>query len=552
MRTKLYSVGAMVCAVLAGCSTFTPGDAGRGTHSAAPPSIEWPARDLEVLRAQSAKTPARVMGFEWRKDAEQSKATDRDRYVTSHADFTVHHNAVHGLALVRLFEDHRAVNHPAAWPKIRSAYESTLGFLPNGTVITSRGLSAERAKQVATQQSQWLDFGNISREREGEQTVYSKDLTGSRLLSGMHIRIPPREQEAPKGLVLHLHALRANPGERAMREEMIRRGWAVIDVHTDSQIEAPLAKRNREAFEKAMMDRNFAWTVAFKGFQVGGVDGRGEEIVVLARPLTMARDFKAAVAKMEKLSEYEFELTASTDAGELGAEIARLTDDALASNAYGVEAIVMYLREHRPDLLRGPLVIMGYSAGSLATPAVIARLRQMENPPRIDAVVLTGSGADLFMLSQESTLTDGGVTLRDGKKKPTKEMVAKVGEAYRARVNLDPMVAGAYLQDLPVLQVHASRDDWVPHEGGELLYGKLGRPDRLTVSGGHIRLFWTLSWYQDQIADWVESKVRAKQPAAMMPRDRAWLGRLGFLRNDGRMRSRRRRRGQGCRPSRRR
>lgn len=509
MRTKLYSVGVLVCAVLAGCSTFTPAHAGRGTRSAAPPTIQWPARDLAVLREQSAKTPERVMGFAWRKDVDQSKATDRDRYVTSHADFTVSHNAVHGLALVRLFEDHREKNHPVQWAKIRSDFDASTGFMPNGTVITSRGLSAERAKLAATHQSQWLDFGNLTREHDGEQTVYSKDLTDSRLLSGMYIRIPPREQEAPKGLVLHLHALQANPGERAMREEMIRRGWAVIDVHTDSRIEAPLAKRNREAFEKAMMEKSIAWKVAFEGLYIG-LDGQGEQLVVLAQPLTMARDFKIAAAKMEKLSEYEFELTASTDAAELGAEIARLTDDALASNAYGVEAIVMYLREHRPDLLQGPLVIMGYSAGSLATPAVIARLRQMENPPRLDAVVLTGSGADLFMLSQESTLTDGGVTLRDGKKRPKKEMVAKVGEAYRASVNLDPMVAGAYLQDLPVLQVHASRDDWVPHEGGELLHEKLGRPDLLTISGGHIRLFWTLSWYADQIADWVESKVRAE------------------------------------------
>lgn len=509
MRTTLYSVGALVCAVLSGCSTFTPADAGRGTRSAAPPPIEWPARDLEVLRVQSAKTPERLMGFAWRKDADQSKATDRDRYVTSHPDFTVFHNAVHGLALVRLFEDHREANHPAAWPKIRSDFDASLGFLPNGTVITSRGLTTERAKQTATHQSQWLDFGNATREREGEQTVYSKDLTDSRLLSGMYIRIPPREQTAPKGLVLHLHALQANPGERAMRLEMIRRGWAVIDVHTDSQIVAPLAKRNQEAFEKAKADKHIAWLMAFEGlpFKVG--DGEPQQMV-LTHPLSVAGDFKAAAAKMEKLSEYEFELTASTDASELGAEIARLTDDALASNAYGLEAIVMYLRDNRPDLLQGPLVIMGYSAGSLATPAVIARLRQMDIPPRIDAVVLTGSGADLFMLSQESTLTDGGVTLKDGKKKPAKEMVAKVGEAYRASVNLDPLVAGAYLHDLPVLQVHASRDEWVPHEGGELLYEKLGRPDRLTVSGGHVRLFWTLSWYQDQIADWVESNVRAE------------------------------------------
>lgn len=449
------------------------------------------------------------MGFVWRKDADQSKATDRDRYVTSHADFTVFHNAVHGLALVRLFEDHREQNHPAQWPKIRLGFEASMGFLPNGTVITSRGLTSEQARLAATHQSQWLDFGNLTREHDGEQTVYGKELTDSRLLSGMYIRIPPREQEAPKGLVLHLHALQANPGERAMRLEMMRRGWAVIDVHTDSRIAAPLAKRNRDAFEKAKVEKHVAWMVAFEGLHLS-LDGQGQEVVVLAQPLTMAREFKAAAAKMEKLSEYEFELAASTDTGELGAEIARLTDDALASNAYGVEAIVLYLREHRPDLLQGPLVIMGYSAGSLATPAVIARLRQMENPPRIDAVVLTGSGADLFMLSQESTLTDAGVTLKDGKKKPAKELVAKVGEAYRASVNLDPLVAGAYLQDLPVLQVHASRDDWVPHEGGELLYEKLGRPDRLTISGGHIRLFWTLSWYADQIADWVESQVRAE------------------------------------------
>jgi hypothetical protein len=65
---------------------------------------------------------------------------------------------------------------------------------------------------------------------------------------------------------------------------------------------------------------------------------------------------------------------------------------------------------------------------------------------------------------------------------------------------------------MPVLQLHARFDNWVPSEGGELLWEALGRPERWDARLGHLSMFFVLPWKAADIADWLE--VRVTQPAA--------------------------------------
>jgi hypothetical protein len=223
---------------------------------------------------------------------------------------------------------------------------------------------------------------------------------------------------------------------------------------------------------------------------------------------SLYQQWKGLARKSAKLSQGAFVAARVEDAATIGQQIAALTDDVIASSAYAAEGVYLYLAEHRPELLRGPIVFTGFSAGSLVIPAIITRLSEMEVPPRIDAVVMVGSGADLFALGRDSSLTDGGMTIRLAQAKPNRSFMSHVHDSYLKHVKLDPVVAAQRLTPVDVLQVHASRDGWVPAGCGELLYEKLGKPDRLTVYTGHVGLFFRLGLYDDFIADWIECHTR--------------------------------------------
>jgi hypothetical protein len=511
MCNRLCSLIAAASILVAGCSSYRPADPQRAASNADNVSVKWPAREASVLEDLQAATPTEIYALEWIPGSDHSKATAQDRYFLENPDFVITHRGIHGQALLRLFEDYREYNRPTTAHRLEEYIMTRFGFRPNGSVITSRGIvtPASIARRRERQQVReieaevWRLEGRVVRRHPAPEL--------SAITDGMPVRIPdpPSQWSGHRGLVIHFHSIQANPGERAVRQEMINRGWTVIDLQTDPRIATPVNARDEKRLAELESQANLSWVLATRGIKFTSVHGTQQRFAV--DPRHVAGDWNRAVKEAFELREGSFELDPAADLNAIGRIIAQLSDDVAASNAYAAEAIITYLRQHRPQLLEGPIVLMGYSAGSLATPAAAIRLmRDMPDPIAIQAVVLVGSGADLFDISQKSALTDGGITLNHNGRRVRDQRVDAVHTSYLEHTQLDPVRLAPFLRSLPVLQVHASRDTWVHAAAGERLCEKLGRPDRLTVRGGHVRLFYTLSLYKDRIADWIEEHAPAR------------------------------------------
>lgn len=189
-------------------------------------------------------------------------------------------------------------------------------------------------------------------------------------------------------------------------------------------------------------------------------------------------------------------------------EIAATVDDEVANKAYAAEAFLSYAREHEPALRQLPIVLVGFSAGALALPAIAARF-----DVRLQAAVLVTGGADVLDIALRTALTDqrrlrvtaldeagGGRPLRRAER-------AELIEAYRAQRNLDPYHTAAALHGIPTLMIHGMFDRIVPASTGKVLHERLARPERWSYPLGHGGVFWLLPRKADRIIDWLERSV---------------------------------------------
>jgi hypothetical protein len=130
-------------------------------------------------------------------------------------------------------------------------------------------------------------------------------------------------------------------------------------------------------------------------------------------------------------------------------------------------------------------------------------------PGRLSAVVVIAGGCNLLRIARESSFTDGGVRLWCGEEPINKALGAQMSDLYLAASKLDPYHTAPLIAHLPLLQVHAGSDTWVPKATGEQLYERLNNPERLVMSGDHDVLFYLLPGRAKWIADWVERSVGA-------------------------------------------
>jgi pimeloyl-ACP methyl ester carboxylesterase len=168
---------------------------------------------------------------------------------------------------------------------------------------------------------------------------------------------------------------------------------------------------------------------------------------------------------------------------------------------------------HRPRLTLPipdrPIVVIGFSAGSLVTPTVAARLREVY-PNRVAAMILVGSGAPVFDVSRYSKLTDGGIVLTPpGGPAPDDDTIDALRERYLPLATMDPWNTALAIRDLPVLHIYAAKDKIVPARTARLLNDRLVKPDRLVYSGGHLGLFYFIPPQRERISQWLQGKVDA-------------------------------------------
>ena len=212
-------------------------------------------------------------------------------------------------------------------------------------------------------------------------------------------------------------------------------------------------------------------------------------------------------ARPDPAAPFELELGDSPSEGEAAASVAR-TLEGLAHVAYSVEAAVKFVYSEFPkhELASKPLVLLGTSLGAVQGPTVAARL------PRLDAAVFVGGGANVLGILASNGVEGLNERIVDGasRRRPvTPRLADKLSDEYLRDAPLDPYNTALCLARRPVLLIHAAFDGRVPAKYGDLLWERLGRPERWVANYGHDLLFFFLGDHSVEIADWIEGQTSA-------------------------------------------
>jgi predicted esterase len=187
----------------------------------------------------------------------------------------------------------------------------------------------------------------------------------------------------------------------------------------------------------------------------------------------------------------EFKLDASQDLDEQARRIAEVTGNRTAECAYAVKAAMSHLESERPDLRAMPRVAVGFSGGAMTLPTIIAR-----EPERYAAMIMVGGGADFWLMNQRSNYRDLIRAVKEtwkGGEKPEADVLARLDEAYLKQAPLDSYHTAAALRGKRVLMIQGTADKAVPAPLGDVLWERLGKPERWLVEGAtHESLFMNL------------------------------------------------------------
>src|SRR5262245_31136353 len=478
---------------LAGCWTGSRADPARFTRApdTIPPDA-WPPRDIEPARKLMEATPDTVFPVRWRAGVDPQAQPPQARKNVESSEYAVTYKGLAPRGLLRIVERRRppALAEFDLDDALRAMFT---GFIPNAYFITSRTITGPDAKRRQERRRKELASTNEMLAKAGDPTEVTGDDDALMLTDGIGLRFPPVRVGTVRGLILHFHALMGNEYEPKVMAELERRGWAAVSIDTNASVRSPVSDEDRARIAELDAERARLWA----------------QLTANGIANTKSPAFKRwseQTAESSRLSAGAFQACAGGDLSVAADAITRAVDESIAGNAYAAQAALEYVLKNRPDLTSGPIVVVGFSAGALAAPTAAALLRD-----RVNAVVLIGGGADLFRISQESTLTNGGLVVRCGKDKPPRAVLDELDRLYLQRTRLDPYAVAGALRGIPVLQVHARWDTWVPAASGRLLYERLGRPDRMTIAGGHEMLFYFLPGHARAIADWLDRVVPAEQ-----------------------------------------
>jgi hypothetical protein len=200
--------------------------------------------------------------------------------------------------------------------------------------------------------------------------------------------------------------------------------------------------------------------------------------------------------------------------------LASRIDDHLSDRAYALEAMIKYLEVERPEILVGPRVVVGMSAGAIALAAAVARIGP------VDAAVLIGGGENVAQIITSSPLFNGHIELVEtlvDNSDPMPLVISntpcknsnkrrKFIERVLQESKLDPHHTAAVLYGTPVLMLHAEYDRIVRAETGQTLYESLERPERWRYRTGHIGLTAIVPWKIGYVLHWI-GKTVLERPA---------------------------------------
>ncbi|HED52723.1 MAG TPA: alpha/beta hydrolase [Phycisphaerales bacterium] len=200
----------------------------------------------------------------------------------------------------------------------------------------------------------------------------------------------------------------------------------------------------------------------------------------------------------------EYEIPTDGDASPVLAKLARDLDNRAAECAYAVDAAVRHVAELDPSTANLPKVLIGMSGTAITLPTVWAYA-----PDTYSAAVIVAGGANSFRIARLSSYDDWidavRITFPDGQ--PTQDQIASFERTYLDLAPLDSYWTAQTMRGKPVLVIHGRKDTAVPADTGELLWKRLGEPERWSMPVGHELIFVSLPLRLLKMMDWLDEHV---------------------------------------------
>ncbi|MCC6228662.1 MAG: alpha/beta hydrolase [Phycisphaerales bacterium] len=220
------------------------------------------------------------------------------------------------------------------------------------------------------------------------------------------------------------------------------------------------------------------------------------------------------------LERVDFEIDPRQDLAGPGRLIAGAFDNRISECGFAVEGAMRHLFRVRPALSDLPRVAVGFSGGAITLPAVVAR-----EANAYAGVAIIAGGADFFLITVQSSYTPmlNAVKYRWRDRAPSAAEVSALDREYLRASKFDPYNCCSVLIGKPTLLIQGGVDSAVPSHAGDLLWERLGRPERMVVPLTHELLFAKLPaeftrierWMSDAAESWTESRATSTKGAGL-------------------------------------
>lgn len=188
-----------------------------------------------------------------------------------------------------------------------------------------------------------------------------------------------------------------------------------------------------------------------------------------------------------------------------GTGLGKSISKSVTTCATGAEPILAWLEQVQPALKTKPLIVVGCSGGVPAAMAFASR-----HVDRLAGLIIIGGFEDFEQLFKRTDLNGGEPTVAWRTDTPLPEQQRDFTESFRANCTVDPGTLARSIPTDRALMIQGRFDTLVPADLSDRLWESLGRPERWKFFGGHRLLFWRLSAYSDDLANWAENQAQTQ------------------------------------------
>ncbi|MEM9064259.1 MAG: prolyl oligopeptidase family serine peptidase [Planctomycetota bacterium] len=183
--------------------------------------------------------------------------------------------------------------------------------------------------------------------------------------------------------------------------------------------------------------------------------------------------------------------------------LASVLTDRAAEAAYAATDAIRHAATLDPRLDGLPVAAFGISGGAMILPTILAR-----QPELYDAAVISAGGANFFQVNHDSSYARWiGAFSVEFPSGATREDELEFSRRYLRAAPLDSYHTARTLTDLRILMIHGSKDEAVPAYLGDLLWERLGKPERMVSNVGHELLFLSLPLRFVRVMDWLDETL---------------------------------------------